>query len=483
VCGDTLPVTVSVYNQGRGTVVLEGASVWMMSAFGPGPDRQAITIAPDSAGHVTLPLVTGRASVAWWMEEGMQRGADQFLTPRAGPTSANIAIGEDRLAETHTRVALRIAGVPVVVDAGPVVHRYADPARGEQRRPVAAVPAISLLFDAEVEYARVGTALDREYTLRVSSASSRPRSVTVELSLPKGLATDSSVRRVALDSFATATLAFRVKGNLPEGRHYVSATATSDGTRYMAGWVPIHYEHIRPLRYYRMPTVRVEAVDAELPRNPQIAYVRGVGDNVAPMLHQLGIRVTMLPPDLLATADLSRYGAVVVGPRAFAATPLLVSSASRLQEYARGGGTVVVQYGQQEMQAPGLLPLPITVEQRPQRVTNEDAPVRVLDPASRVLTYPNRITAKDFAGWVQERSLYMPATADPRWRRLLEMHDPDEPPNEHAVLVAPVGKGAYVYTTLSLFRQLPAGVPGGARLFLNLLAATGQSTASALPTP
>ena len=144
---------------------------------------------------------------------------------------------------------------------------------------------------------------------------------------------------------------------------------------------------------------------------------------------------------------------------------------------------MVVQYGQQEMQAPGLLPLPITVEQRPQRVTKEDAPVRVLDPAARLLSYPNRITAKDFDGWVQERSLYMPATADPRWRRLLEMHDPDEPPNQHAVLVAPMGKGAYVYTTLALFRQLPAGVPGGARLFLNLLAASGESTASALPRP
>ena len=480
---DTLPVTVSVYNQGRGTVVLEGASVWNTNALGPVPAGNAVTILADSAGHVTLPLVTERASVPWWMEEGMQRGADQFLAPRPGPTASNIAIGEDRLAETHTRVALRIAGVPVVVDAGPVIHRYADPARGEQRRPVAAVPAISLLFDAEVEYARAGTALDREYTLRVSSAANRPRVVTVELSLPNGLTTDSSVRRIALDSFATATLAFRVKGKLPEGRHHVGAVATSDGARYMAGWVPLRYEHIRPLRYYRVPTVRVEAVNAELPTNPQIAYVKGVSDNVAPMLHQLGIRVTMMPPELLATADLSRYGAVVVGPRAFAATPQLVASAPRLQEYARNGGTVVVQYGQHELQSPGLLPFPITLEQRPQRVTNETASVGVLDPASRLLTSPNRITAKDFESWVQERSLYMPATADPRWRRLIEMHDPDEPPNQHAVLVAPMGKGAYVYTTLALFRQLPAGVPGGARLFLNLLAARGQSTASALPRP
>jgi len=463
--------------------VLEGASVWMMNPFGPAPTGQPVTIAPDSSGKATLPLVSERASVPWWMEEGMQPGADQFRTPRVGPTSSNIAIGEDRLAETHTRVALRIADVPVVIDAGPVIYRYADPARGEQRRPVAAVPAISLRFEDEVEYARVGTILDREYTLHVSSAATAPRSVTVELSVPKGLTADSTVRRVALDPFGSAMITFHLKGQLPKGRHFVSATATSNGERFLAGWIPITYQHIEPLRYYRMASVQIEAVDAQLPRNPTVAYVKGVSDNVAPMLHQLGIRVTMLPPDLLATADLSRYGAVVVGPRAFAALPQVAASAARLQEYARGGGTVVVQYGQQEMQTPGYLPYPITLTRTAERVTDEKAPVKVLEPSSRLLAFPNRITDDDFKGWVQERATYMPTTADPHYRRLLEMHDPGEPPNENAVLVAPLGKGAYVYSTLALFRQLPAGVPGGARIFLNLLAATGESTASALPRP
>jgi hypothetical protein len=307
--------------------------------------------------------------------------------------------------------------------------------------------------------------------------------VTVELSAPAGLTADSTVRRVALDPFGSATLAFHLKGQLPKGRHFVSATATSNGERFLAGWIPITYEHIQPQRYYRMASVQVEAVDAQLPRDPMVAYVKGVSDNVAPMLYQLGIRITMLSPELLATADLSRYGAVVVGPRAFAASPEVAASAARLQEYARAGGTVVVQYGQQEMQTPGYLPYPITLARPAERVTDENAPVKVLDPGSRLLAFPNRITADDFKGWVQERALYLPTTADPHYRRLFELHDPGEPPNENAVLVASFGKGAYVYTTLALFRQLPAGVPGGARLFLNLLAPTGQSTASAQPRP
>jgi hypothetical protein len=232
-----------------------------------------------------------------------------------------------------------------------------------------------------------------------------------------------------------------------------------------------------------MASVQVEAVDAALPRNPEIAYIRGVGDNVAPMLYQLGLKVTLVPPELLATADLSRYSAIVVGPRAFAANPLIAASAGRLQEYARRGGTVVVQYGQQEMQTPGILPYPITLNRTAERVTDEKAPVTVLNARSRLLTFPNRISAADFEHWVQERATYMPTTADPHWARVLEMHDPGEPPNQNAVLVAPVGKGAYVYATLALFRQLPAGVPGGARIFLNLLAADGLTPVSNLPRP
>jgi hypothetical protein len=144
---------------------------------------------------------------------------------------------------------------------------------------------------------------------------------------------------------------------------------------------------------------------------------------------------------------------------------------------------VVVQYGQQEMQTPGILPYPITLARTAARVTDEQATVRILDPSSRLLASPNRINGVDFDRWLQERAVYMPSSFDPHYRALLEMHDPGEPENRGAVLVAPLGKGAYVYTTLALFRQLPAGVPGAARIFLNLLAADGRSAASSAALP
>jgi hypothetical protein len=316
------------------------------------------------------------------------------------------------------------------------------------------------------------------YDVRLRSAVAAPRGVSVTLSLPPGLRADSGVRRVALEPFGAATLAFRVRGTLPAGRHTIGAAATSAGETFASGYLPITYEHIRPLRYYRAASVQVEAVSATLPPNTRVAYIQGVGDNVAPMLAQLGLAVTPIAPADLASADLARYGAVVVGPRAFAASDVLTAHAERLQEFARAGGTVVVQYGQAEMQTPGILPYPVTLARTAERVTDERAPVQVLAPDSRLLASPNRITAADFAGWVQERSVYMPTTADPRYATLLEMHDPGEAPNRNSVLVAPIGRGAYVYTTLALFRQLPAGVPGAARIFLNLLAAEGRSVAA-----
>ena len=363
-----------------------------------------------------MPVFGTRADVPWWMQNG--RKGDVFILPSSGTDAAdNIAVGEERIMDTHARAILRIAGTIVTADVGPVVYRYADPARGEQRRPVSVVPAISALFDSEVEYARAGVALDRTYNVRLHSSSNSPRSVSVELSAP-GLVVDTAVRRVAMPAFSDAVLAFHVKGTLPKGRHTISATITTGDERFIAGYVPLRYEHIRPLRFYRAAAVQVEAVNASLPRKTTVAYIRGVGDNVATMLGQLGLKVTMVAPEELGDLDLSKFGSIVVGPRAFAASRELVQHARRLQDFARNGGTVVVQYGQQEIQAQGILPYPVTLQRTAERVTDENAPVTLLAPGASVLTTPNKITAEDYLDWVQERSTYMPTTADSHYQRI-----------------------------------------------------------------
>ncbi|HEX5580202.1 MAG TPA: hypothetical protein VFX39_01410, partial [Gemmatimonadaceae bacterium] len=237
------------------------------------------------------------------------------------------------------------------------------------------------------------------------------------------------------------------------------------------GYQLVDYPHIRPRRLYHPAQVEVQAVDVRVPAGLNVAYVPGVSDNVAPALRELGVPVTVVMPAELATADLSRYTTVVVGPRAYEAHPEVMASRAKLLDFARRGGTLVVQYQQYAVQEPGVVPYPMTVARPHDRVTIEEAPVKLVDRSARVLQGPNRIGEADFQGWVQERSLYMPRTFDERYAAPLEMHDPGEPERRGALLVAPLGEGTYVYTAISFFRQLPAGVPGAARLFVNLLSA------------
>ncbi|MBC7896743.1 MAG: LmbE family protein, partial [Cytophagaceae bacterium] len=276
---------------------------------------------------------------------------------------------------------------------------------------------------------------------------------------------------------AVRIVTFTVRGRLAAGRHVIAASASSGGQSFATGYVPVSYEHIRTQRLYRPSSLAISAVDLQLPRGVAIAYIAGVGDNIAPVLQQLGLDVTVIDPATLSRTDLARFSSVVVGTRAYEAHPALVASNARLLAYARNGGTLVVQYGQQEMLMPGIMPYPITLGRPADRVTVEGSPVTILNPAAQVLNAPNRISSADFAGWMQDRSLYMPRTFDPAYQALLEMHDPSEPENRGALLVAPLGRGTYVYTSLAFFRQLPNGVPGAARLFVNLLSARPERVA------
>jgi hypothetical protein len=404
-----------------------------------------------------------RVTQPWWLAQ--RRRSDVFRAPADG-------IAEERRPARASASAMLGSGDTTFIIQGDAVYRYADPVRGETSRPVAFAPAISVGLDEEVEYAPANAPLQRTIRVHVRSAATGPRDVTVSLALPNGLLVDSAERTVQLSRPGAAqTVVFNVRGRLPVGRHVVDAVATSGGERFTSGYALIDYEHIRPQRLYRPSRLFIEAIDVRYPAGLRIAYVAGVGDNVAPALQQLGLDVTMLAPEALPRTDLRAFGAVVVGPRAYEAHAALIANNARLLEYARNGGTLVVQYGQYEMMQPGLMPYAVTINRPHDRVTIEDGPVRIVDSAAAVLRAPNRITAADFDGWQQDRSLYMPRTFDARYQPVIEINDPGEPPNRGAILVAPYGTGTYVYTTLAFFRQLPNGVPGAARLFINLLAA------------
>ncbi|MBA3891413.1 MAG: PIG-L family deacetylase, partial [Gemmatimonadaceae bacterium] len=474
--GDSLPVVIEVYNRGNLPVTvkatsLHGSHMWARQS------RGNVLVAPDSMRRDTMYFANSVPSAPWWLARPRTGAMFDLGVPTrdsAGTGGARVpqlTLGEDHVFSSAAVAELEVAGVQVRAPVQPIVFKYADPSKGEIRRPVAIVPAVTLLFENQVEYLPANRPVERRVRVAVQSASDRERIVSVALKLPLGLRADSASRTVTLQSRGEASVYFAVRGSMPAGSAEISAEATSEGLRYRTGFVPIEYEHIAPQQLYRPATKALSVVDVRLPPGLRVAYIPGVGDNVPPMLTQLGVPVTVVGTDQVAVFDFSRFTTVVVGPRAYETSDALVAANPRLLDFARRGGTVVVQYGQYEMMRPGMMPYPVTIARPHDRVTIEDAPVRILDPSAPVLRTPNAITTADFDAWIQERGLYMPRTFDAAYVPVLEVNDPGEPPNHGAILVAPVGRGTYVYTSLSFFRQLPAGVPGAARLFVNLLGA------------
>jgi LmbE family N-acetylglucosaminyl deacetylase len=448
--GGTANVAVTLYNRGRVPINLD---------FG---DLILKAIAPDSSYKWVQPYVGTQITQPWWLVE--PRNGDLF-TPRITGVSED---ERERQNWMHARV--RVSGQSDWLDvATPIVYHYVDRVRGDVQRPLIVVPGISITLDQanEMVRARVPSSQIIRATLRYALIGSSP--VTVALALPPGLTSDSLTRTIVMTPGSTRRLIFKVKGTLPRGTHQIRATASAQGKSYQTGYIPIEYPHINPQRIYRPSTISVNAVDVILPARLNVAYVPGVGDNVASVLQQLGVPVTIVDADDLPQTDLSRFTTIVVGPRAYQSSPSLEANNTYLLDYVRNGGRLVVQYGQGEMQRPAIMPYPITLQQRAERVTDENAPVTFTDPQSPLLNAPNKITQDDFKGWVQERATYMPSTFDSHYRSMLSMNDPGEPPNRAAILAAPYGRGTYIYVPLALFRQLPAGVPGGARIFANLL--------------
>jgi hypothetical protein len=322
-----------------------------------------------------------------------------------------------------------------------------------------------------MEYIRAGVPVVRDVPVRLESAYDHEAKVTVKLDNSAGLTPDSSEKTVTLAPRGTAVVTFRLRGTVKPGRQQIVAMAFHDGTMSSSGYYTVDYEHISPMRLYGGSGMYLSAVDVKLPPRARVGYIAGLADHGADALEQLDIAVERIDPNALSSMDLSRFTSIMVGPRAYEGSEALVRNNGRLLDYAKAGGTLVVQYGAQNMNNfSKVLPYPLQWAPRAERVTDENAPVKLLAPTNALLGAPNKLTTADWADWVQERATYMPSTIDPRYTSVLGMNDPNEPENKGALLVAPVGKGKYVYVTLALFRQLPNGVPGAARLLANLIA-------------
>ena len=374
---------------------------------------------------------------------------------------------------------------PIVVRAeygleGEVSAIHAVTMVGQSAMPVAVGPPISILLEPASLLLRVGSRQPMQVTAQVTSYSESPAQAQVRLELPPGWqATPASLPLAFSGRGDRKTATFNVQpGTLAEQHYAVRAVAQTAVRRYEEGVTVVSREDLGTFYYYQRAAQDASAISVQVPAGLKIGYVMGAGDDIPTALQQLGLDVRLVSPEELAGGDLGRYDTIVLGIRAYDARPDVKAANPRLLDFLQRGGTLLVQYntGTNEFNTAGLTPYPAQLGR--DRVSVEEAPVQILDPANPIFRYPNPITQRDFAGWVQERGLYFMHDWDRRYNPLLASGDPGETPLYGGLLVAPYGKGTYIYTGYAFFRQIPAGVPGAVRLFVNLLAAGHDQTAA-----
>ena len=474
--GERVQIEATIWNSGPGAVTLDGIDVaapagWKVeridaatSAVAPGTvatRRFAVTVAADAPRSqpyfLRRPLVG--ALYDWSGVPAEWRG----LPFEPGPLQLT--------------VRLTVAGEPLALTRE-VVYRYRDQSSGEVRRPV----FVTRPFDVAVTPDLVVWPVDgaaagpRSFTVTVTNRARGPAAAQVVLALPSGwpAVAPESLSFQREDEAKSFTVALAMPPAVRPGVYPIKAAAVSGAgaarERSDGALTIIDYPHIRPRGVTHASVAEVRAARIALPKLARVGYVRGASDRVPEALAAVGIPLELLGPDSLAREDLSRYDAIVIGSRAYETDPALVAANGRLLDYARSGGLVIVQYQQYPFVSGSFAPYRLSIARPHDRVTDETAPVTALEPSHPVFHVPNEIGPADWQGWVQERGLYFAHDWDSSYTALLETHDPGEPPLSGGLLVAAVGKGTYVYTGLSFFRQLPAGVPGAYRLFANLLA-------------
>jgi hypothetical protein len=263
--------------------------------------------------------------------------------------------------------------------------------------------------------------------------------------------------------------------NLQQSRTELQATLNAKDTQYSVGYTLVTRKDLGSFYYFEPAVQHISIVDVKVPKDLKVGYIMGAGDDIATVLQQIGMNVTLLPADKLATANLAQYGTIVLGVRAYDTQKELVANNKKLLDFVSNGGTLIVQNNNSisDFNSEHLTPYPAELSRA--RVSVEEAPVQILAPNHPEFHYPNEITQKDFDGWVQERGLYFMDKWDDHFEPLLSCHDPNEPDQKGGLMIAKYGKGTYIFTGYAFFRQLPAGVPGAIRLFVNLVSAGHHS--------
>jgi LmbE family N-acetylglucosaminyl deacetylase len=358
----------------------------------------------------------------------------------------------------------------------PVVTPYLDDSGKPRSRTLAVVPAFSVMLEPGTQVIPTHNGGTSTVTVGVTGNLARPTGGQLRLDLPEGWRSEPVEAEVNLSHRGEKQdYQFKVfPAGLLQGRATIRAVLESEGEKYSEGYTLVTREDLGSFYYYQPARQRVSIVDVKVPHDLKVGYIMGAGDDIPTILRQVGLNVTEIPAEQLATEDLSQFGTIVLGIRAYDTQKDVVTNNRKLLDFVSAGGTLVVQQnnGVDDFNSGNFTPYPADLSRL--RVTVEEAPVEILAPQDSVFHYPNTITPEDFDGWVQERGLYFMRNWDHHFTPLLSSHDPGEEPLKGGLLRAQYGKGTYIYAAYAFFRQLPAGVPGAVRLYVNLLSAGKQ---------
>jgi LmbE family N-acetylglucosaminyl deacetylase len=354
----------------------------------------------------------------------------------------------------------------------PVIH-VEESSTALARVPLRIVPAYSIAVEPS-QTVKVLNSAHKSFDvfLRVHSYSAKSAKLSVGLETPDGITASAPVE-LAFDGVGDqyAKLTVTPPAQLAAGNYTITAYAKRGDEKFSTTLEPLP---TMPTILWSEPAQTVvHAFDINVPANLRVGYISAEGEMIPDALKRLGISVEMLDANSLTFSDLSKYSTIVVGVRAYELRPELSSANKRLLDYVSSGGTLVVQYNR-DFVWNKFLPAPYhaTIGNPTPRTTDENAVVKFLKPDDRLLNWPNKITAADFQNWVQERGLYYWSDFDAKYTPLVAMHDPGESDLNGSLVYTPYGKGVYIYTGLAFFRELPEGVPGAYRLFVNLLSAS-----------
>ncbi len=370
-------------------------------------------------------------------------------------------------------------GVPIRV--GMVVQTLAHVnGVGGVYEPLVVTPSVGVRVEPE---ARIVPLDGSPLPVSVTVHTERAAEGTVTLKLPPGWRSEPTEQKFHMNGAGDSQpLLFSVSpsGDVEARAYTIEAVAQAGESTYATGWRNVAYPGLRPTNQYEPAELRTRKVAVKVASGLRVGYVMGTGDLVPEAIEALGVTSHLISDDELKSADLSQWNVIVVGIRAYSARPALAQVQARLNDYVERGGSLIVQYQSATFPAP----LAVTLSRMAERVVNEQAPVKLLDPSNPLFTWPNKITSADFDGWFEERGHGFLDRWDPGYTTLTETADPGQDPQQGGLLIAHRGKGTYIYVAYALYRQFPELVPGAYRLLANLLSAgTAHDSGSAASQP